>query len=165
MQDAGNQRRWHEIKLKLPLFGKLLRTQFNVQFVETMSNLLNNGMPLVRSLQLVQGTSSNLFLQEQIEEITGHVSEGSLLYRSMERTGAFDSGLVDMVRIGEDTGNLASSMTKAGDRLDREFKRSIDRLGSVIQPLIILLMSLIVGVMAYMMISVIYETISVLQNR
>jgi type II secretory pathway component PulF len=56
-------------------------------------------------------------------------------------------------------------MSKAGERLDREFSRSIDRIASVIQPAIILVMSVLVGVMAYMMISVIYETISVLRNR
>ena len=70
-----------------------------------------------------------------------------------------------MVRIGEDTGQLASSMTKAGDRLDREFGRAIERIGSVIQPAIILVMSVVVGVMAYMMISIIYDTITALRDR
>jgi type II secretory pathway component PulF len=70
-----------------------------------------------------------------------------------------------MVRIGEDTGNLADSMVKAGDRLDREFSRSIERMAVIIQPAIILVMSLVVGVVAYMMISVIYETISVLREQ
>ena len=83
----------------------------------------------------------------------------------MENSGVFESGLIDMVRIGEDTGNLADSMVKAGDRLDREFSRSIERMAAIIQPAIILVMSLVVGVVAYMMISVIYETISVLREQ
>jgi len=159
------KRAWDEQKLRLPLFGKMLITRFNVQFVETLSNLLSNGLPLVRALQLVQGTTPNRYIRERIEDITGKVSEGAPLNRSMERAGVFESGLVDMVRIGEDTGSLSSSMAKAGERLDREFSRAIDRIASVVQPAIILLMSLIVGIMAYMMISVIYETISVLRNR
>ncbi|MEM9018442.1 MAG: type II secretion system F family protein, partial [Verrucomicrobiota bacterium] len=164
-QRESVKRWWDEKKLRLPLFGKVILTRFNVQFVETLSNLLNNGMPIVKALELVEGTTGNRFIREKIGEITNKVSEGALLNRSMEKAGTFESGLIDMVRIGEDTGQLASSMTKAGDRLDREFSRSIDRIASVIQPAIILVMAVVVGFMAYMMISVIYETISVLRKR
>jgi len=159
------KRWWDEKKLKIPLLGKLLLTRFNVQFVETLSNLLTNGLPLVRALELVESTTPNRYIREQIVTMRSRVSEGAHLNRSMEKAGTFESGLIDMVRIGEDTGQLATSMAKAGERLDREFGRSIERIGSIIQPAIILVMSVVVGVMAYMMISVIYETISVLRNR
>ncbi len=164
-QREANKYWWDRVKLKIPLFGKLLSTRFNVQFVETMSNLLENGLPLVRALELVETTSSNRHIRHQIAEMRGRVAEGALLNRCMEKAKIFESGLVDMVRIGEDTGRLAPSMAKAGDRLDREFGRAIERIASVIQPAIILVMSVVVGMMAYMMISVIYETISVLRNR
>ena len=147
------------------MVGRLVLTRFNVQFVETLSNLLSNGLPLVKALKLVEGTTPNRYIQIRIGEITEKVSDGALLNRSMEKAQVFEPGLIDMVRIGEDTGKLAESMSKAGERLDREFSRSIDRIASIIQPAIILVMSVLVGVMAYMMISVIYETISVLRNR
>jgi len=70
-----------------------------------------------------------------------------------------------MVRIGEDTGQLAASMTKAGERLDREFSRAIDRIASTIQPAIVLFMALAVFLMAYVMISVVYDTIGMLRSR
>lgn len=164
-QQESTKRWWDQTKLRLPLFGKLLITRFNVQFVETLSNLLVNGLPIVRALELVETTTSNRYIRSQIEQMRGRVSEGALLNRCMEKADIFESGLIDMVRIGEDTGQLASSMAKAGARLDREFGRAIERIASVIQPAIILVMSLVVGMMAYMMISVIYETISVLRNR
>ena len=156
---------WDEQKLRIPMVGKLVLTRFNVQFVETLSNLLSNGLPLVKALQLVEGTTPNRHIHARINVIKEKVSEGALLNRSMEKAQVFEPGLIDMVRIGEDTGKLSESMSKAGERLDREFSRSIDRIASVIQPAIILVMSVLVGVMAYMMISVIYETISVLRNR
>ena len=156
---------WDEQKLKIPMVGRLVLTRFNVQFVETLSNLLSNGLPLVKALKLVEGTTPNRYIQTRISEITEMVSDGALLNRSMEKAQVFELGLIDMIRIGEDTGKLAESMSKAGERLDREFSRSIDRIASTIQPAIILVMSVLVGVMAYMMISVIYETISVLRNR
>lgn len=164
-QREATKRWWDEAKLKLPLFGKLLLTRFNVQFVETFSNLLVNGLPIVRALELVETTTPNRHIREQIATMRGRVSEGALLNRCMEKADLFEPGLIDMTRIGEDTGNLAPSMAKAGERLDREFGRAIERIASVIQPAIILVMALIVGLMAYMMISVIYETISILRNR
>ncbi len=164
-QRESTKRWWDEAKLELPLFGKLLVTRFNVQFVETLANLLVNGLPIVRALELVETTTSNRYIREQIIQMRARVSEGAMLNRCMEKAGIFESGLIDMTRIGEDTGQLAPSIAKAGDRLDREFGRSIERIASVIQPAIILVMSLVVGLMAYMMISVIYETISVLRNR
>jgi len=164
-QRESTKRAWDEFALKLPLIGRILKTRFNVQFVETLSNLLSNGLPLVKSLELVEATTPNRHMRAEIESMTRKVAEGALLHRSMEKAGVFEPGLVDMVRIGEDTGRLASSMAKAGARLDREFGRSIDRIASVIQPAIILVMAFVVGVMAYMMISVVYETISVLRSR
>ena len=159
-------KRWRDEKiLRAPLFGRLLLTRFNVQFVETLSNLLTNGLPLVKALELVRGTTANRYVRERIADVTDKVSEGATLHRCMEKAGTFESGLIDMVRIGEDTGQLASSMSKAGERLDREFSRSIERVGSVVQPAIVLIMALLVGTMAYMMISVIYETISILRDR
>lgn len=164
-QQEKTKRWWDEAKLKIPLFGKMLKTRFNVQFVETLSNLLQNGLPLVKAMQLVEGTTPNRYIREQIEGITAKISEGAVLNRCMEKAGVFEAGLIDMVRIGEDTGQLASSMSKAGQRLDREFSRAIDKIGAIIQPAIILVMSVLVGTMAYLMISIIYETISVLRNR
>lgn len=156
---------WDEAKLKIPLFGKLSRARFNVQFVETLSNLLVNGLPLVKALKLAEGTTRNRYLRRRISDISEKVSEGVLLCASMEKAGVFEPGLIDMTRIGEDTGNLANSLAKAGERLDRELGRAVERLATVLQPAIILVMAGLVGVMAYMMISVIYETISVLRNR
>ena len=75
-QQESTKRAWDEKKLKLPLFGKMMITRFNVQFVETLSNLLINGMPLVKAMQLVEGTTPNRYVKEKIEEITGKVSEG-----------------------------------------------------------------------------------------
>jgi len=165
LRSPAYRRTWDRLVLRLPFFGKLVRTRFNVQFVETLANLLNNGMPLVRSLELVEGTAANLHLRDTIREIVDQVSEGSSLHRAMERGGVFDSGLIDMVRIGEDTGQLAGSMNKAGVRLDREFSRAIDRIASLVQPLIILIMALVVGIMAYVMISVVYDTIGMLRGQ
>lgn len=161
----GFRLRLDQWQLRAPLFGRLFQMRFNVQFVETLANLLSNGLPLVKAMELLQGSTSNRYIHDKLNEVTDLLAEGASLHRCMEKTGVFESGLIDMVRIGEDTGHLVRSVSKAGDRLDRELSRSIERIANVIQPAIILVMAGMVGAMAYMMISVIYETISILRNH
>ncbi|MCB1231823.1 MAG: type II secretion system F family protein, partial [Verrucomicrobiae bacterium] len=93
------------------------------------------------------------------------VADGASLHRSMEKTGVFPTTLIDMVRVGEQTGQLTESLSKAGDRLDRDLNRSVERISAFIQPVIIVLMAGVVGTMAVLMVSVIQDTISMLQNK
>lgn len=156
---------WDRIKLKFPLFGNLQLRRFHVQFLETLSNLLGNGMSLIRSLQLCQGSAQNLYLESHIARVGEQVSDGASLHRCLEKTGVFPTTLIDMIRVGEQTGQLTESLAKAGDRLDRDLNRSVERISAFIQPVIIILMAGVVGTMALLMVSVIQDTINMLQTR
>lgn len=156
---------WDRIKLKFPLFGTLQLRRFHVQFLETLSNLLGNGMSLIRSLQLCEGSAQNLHLESHIARVSEQVADGASLHRSLEKTGVFPTTLLDMIRVGEQTGQLTESLAKAGDRLDRDLNRSVERVSAFIQPVIIILMAGVVGTMALLMVSVIQDTISMLQTR
>ena len=151
-----------QLDTSLHSIGKRSESPAIARVASSCYDKVRDGVPLATALRLSSPSFNELYCNLVS---AGEVSEGALLNRCMEKARIFESGLVDMVRIGEDTGQLAPSMAKAGDRLDREFGRAIERIASVIQPAIILVMSLVVGLMAYMMISVIYETISVLRNR
>ncbi len=164
LQRPGNQRRWDEWKLQIPLLGNLLTTRFNVQFSETLANLLQNGLPLAKALALVENTSGNIYIREKLGELREENTEGTRLHTGMKKAGVFESGLVDMVRIGDQTGNLAGSLSKAGARLDREFSYSIERINAFIQPVILLVMAIVVAIMAMTMISLINQTTSALQG-
>lgn len=164
-QSAGARYWWARNQLRIPALGRLMLSRFNLQFAETLSNLLINGVPLVKALELVANTTGNPFIRDRISSIREEVSDGASLSRTMERAEVFEAGLIDMTRIGEETGDLATSLNRAGERLDREFTRSIERIETLIQPTIIVIMALVVGSMAYIMISIIYETISILRSR
>ncbi|MBL9155686.1 MAG: type II secretion system F family protein [Verrucomicrobiales bacterium] len=156
---------WDRVKLRLPLFGNLQLRRFHVQFLETLSNLLANGLSLIKGLELSRGSTDNLHLQQQLIQVTAQVADGGSLCRALEKAGVFPQSLIDMVRIGEQTGRLGESLAKAGERLDRDLNRAVERLSAFVQPVIMVLMAIVVGSMAYLMITVIYDTISLLRQQ
>jgi len=154
-----NREWWDETKLKLPLIGKVLRARFFVQFLETLANLVGNGMTLLRSLELSRDATPNLFLKNKIVQIIDQVGEGGSLTKTMKRVGFFPPLLLDMVAVGEQTGQIGESLERAAARYDKQLSKDIDKISALIQPVIVVTMAVLVGIMAYMMISVIFETI------
>ena len=163
IQSPVYRRKWDEFKLKIPLVGSLLKTRFNVQYSETLANLLENGIPLLDALRLVEGATDNEYIRDRLGVLVTEHAEGEKLYAAMTEADIFEPGMVDMVRVGHRTGALAQALARAGQRLDREFENSIERIGAFIQPVILLIMAVLVGAMAFTMVSLINETISALR--
>ncbi|MFT5469523.1 MAG: type II secretory pathway component PulF [Verrucomicrobiales bacterium] len=161
----ANRPTWDRIKLKLPLMGALMKTRFHVQMLETLSTVMANGLPMLKGLELSQNTTPNLFLRAQMKTITAEVGDGSSLSHAFERSGVFPALLVDLVRVGEQTGKMSESLSGAATRFDKELSKRIDRVSALIQPMIVVLMAGLVGFMAWIMISIIYDTISLIRTR
>jgi len=163
--DPKNKRTWHRTILSLPIYGPLLRTRFEVQFLETLGNLITNGLPLHRALELVRRTTMNLFLRDKLEIVEAQVADGSSLSRTLEKTEAVRPLVVDMIRVGEQTGDMADALGKAAERFDRQLSQVLDRATAAIQPVIIVFMAAMVGSMAWIMISVVYSTLENLRRH
>ncbi|MEZ5387771.1 MAG: type II secretion system F family protein [Prosthecobacter sp.] len=151
---------WARFKLRLPLFGGIFQARFYVQFLETMANLLGNGLTMVQSMQLTHQAIENPHLQREFEGVMRHVGEGVSLSRALDRSGQFPPLLLDMVNVGEQTGDMPAALARAAERFDRELGKKIDTLAALIQPVIVFVMAGMVGFMAYIMMSTIFETIS-----
>ena len=151
--------RWHKQKLSLPFFGKLLRSRFYVQMLETLSNLVGNGLPMMRALELTRDATVNLYLKGLLTNVTAMVGEGGSLSKAFKRVDFFPALLTDMVAVGEQTGDIQHSLERTAQRYDKELGMVIDRISALIQPAIIVIMAVLVGTMAYMMISVIMDSV------
>ena len=160
-----NRRSWDATKLRLPLVRGLVLARFHVQFLETLSTVMRNGLTLVKGLDLAAAATPNLVLRQKLETAREEVADGTSLSRALERTGVFPPLMADLVRVGERTGRMADALGKASQRFDKQLSKQIDRLSSLIQPVTIVFMAGLVGTMAYIMISVIYDTISLLRTR
>lgn len=151
---------WARFLLRLPLFGGVLKARFHVQFLETLANLLGNGLPLVHAMQLTHQAIENPFYQREFEGVMRHVAEGVSLSRALARSPHFPDLLIDIVSVGEQTGDLSAALSKAAERFDRELTKKVEKLSALVQPLIVCLMAGMVGIMAYLMITTIFQTIS-----
>ncbi len=156
---------WHEAKLKLPLFGPVLATRFYAQFAHSMGSLVGHGVPLLNSIRLVSKISANVFIQELLSKVTGLVAEGGSLSSSLKKVGHFPLMLVDMIAVGEQTGMLGKSLEKSAARYDKELDKRIKRMTAMISPIIILFMAIIVGVVAYSIISAVFSSVNGIRGR
>lgn len=156
---------WDRSKLRLPFVGNVLMANFHTQFLETLASLTGGGLPLLKGLELASRISSNQFIQKQLVQVIDSVRDGASLSRGLEKTALFPLRLLEMVRIGEHTGDLSGTLRRTADRCGRDLSKSLEKVMALLQPVIILVMAGLVGVMAYMMISVIFQTVSALKSR
>jgi type II secretory pathway component PulF len=151
---------WHNTQLQLPLFGSVLRGRYYAQFSQTMANLIANGIPLLNSLRLMTSATANVHLRGRMEKVVDMVGEGGSLSRALQRVGAFPPLFIDMIGVGEQTGDLAQALERIGRRYDKELNIKIQRLTSLVQPVVILIMAGMVGMIAYSIINGIFDAVS-----
>jgi type II secretory pathway component PulF len=156
---------WHQAQLKIPVVGGVLRGRFYAQFAQTLANLLSNGLPLLNALQLMRGATLNEFWRRSLMEVTDYVGEGGAFSRGLQRFTDFPSLFIDMVAVGEQTGDLAKALDKVGKKYDKDLNIRIQRLTAMVQPLIIVVMAGMVGLIAYSIINGIFDAVSGLQAR
>jgi type II secretory pathway component PulF len=156
---------WHRTQLRLPLFGSVLRGRFYSQFSQTMANLIENGIPLLNSLRLMTTATSNLHLRALMEKVVEAVGEGGSLSRALQKIGEFPPLYIDMIGVGEQTGDLATALERIGRRYDKELNIKIQRLTSLVQPVVILVMAGMVGLIAYSIINGIFDAVSGLRPQ
>jgi type II secretory pathway component PulF len=165
IRTSGGKKWWHRTQLRLPLFGAVLKGRFYAQFSQTMANLVANGIPLLTALRLMNSATGNVHLRGLMEKVVDMVGEGGSLSRALQRVGEFPPLFIDMVSVGEQTGDLAKALDKVGKRYDKELNIRIQRLTSLVQPVVILVMACMVGLIAYSIINGIFDAISGLNTR
>ncbi|MBK1830591.1 type II secretion system F family protein [Verrucomicrobiaceae bacterium R5-34] len=161
----SNRLTWDRTKLKLPLLGAVIESRFYVQFLETLANLVGNGLPLLRSLELSRDATQNLHIRGHMDRVIEMVGDGRSFSRSLISTGIFPPLLIDMVSVGEKTGKLDKSLRRAAERYDSELNKSLSRVMELIMPVVLVVMALLIGTMAYLMITAIFQTIDNLGGR
>ena len=156
---------WHRRVLDLPVVGPVLRSRFLAESLQTLATVVSNGVPLLQGLHLLIPATDNVYLRDTLTRVTAMVGEGTGLATAMRRTGVFPVALLDILGVGEKTGDIAGALERAARRFDRELTTKIGTLTTLIQPAIILLVALFVGIVAYSMIAGILTSVSSLKAR
>ena len=133
------------IKLRLPVFGKLLRKVAISRFSRTLSTLTRSGVAILQALEIVERTSGNEVFAKAIRNAGDSVRGGETLADPLGRSGEFPAMVTRMIGVGEKTGALEQMLTKISDFYDSEVKAAVDGLTSLIEPILIMVMGIIVG--------------------
>jgi type II secretory pathway component PulF len=156
---------WDRVSLRIPLVGDVLRGRFYAEFSQTLATLVSNGVTLLNGITLLERATSNVHIRRILARLNDRVGEGSSLSGSMRALEFFPPEIIDMVTVGEQTGDLASALERSAKRYDREFSIRIAQVTSLIQPVTILFVALFVGTVAYSMITGILTTVSSLRTH
>lgn len=153
--------RWHRFLLHVPVFKELIRSAAYANFARTLSNLLLNGVPVLKALDIVKKTANNAVLEEEIGSLKLRVTDGSSLSGPLSESGVFPDLFTDMLSVGEEAGQVPRSLAQIARRYDDELNRSIKRVTTVIEPL---LMVLIAGGVAFVAISMLLPLFQLTQG-
>jgi general secretion pathway protein F len=132
-------------KLKLPVFGDLMRKQAMARFSITLSTLLRSGVPALQAVQVTKAVLDNKVLQNALQTVHDRVIEGTDLATPMKMTGVFPPTVCYMVGVGEQAGNLEEMLERVAGTYDEEVDLATQKLTSVIEPIIIVLLATIVA--------------------
>lgn len=149
------------LALKIPIVGGILYDAAVARFARTLSTTFAAGVPLVEGLQTVSGAVGNVVFRDAVLEIKEDVSTGHQLQLAMSQTNVFPHMVIQMASIGEESGNLDQMLAKVADYYEQEVSNAVDALSSLLEPIIMVLVGGLVGVMVVAMYLPIFKMASV----
>jgi general secretion pathway protein F len=148
---------WDRVCLRSWLLGDLVRKFETARFARTLSALIKGGVPLLEALGTVQGVIGNRLLGKAISQVQVRVREGKGMARPLSESGLFPSLALNMIAVGEETGKLDGMLAEVANYYDQEVKRTTKRLTALLEPALILVMGLIIGVVVVSMLLAIFS--------
>ncbi len=146
---AGYRRFRDTAMMRVPVFGTLVNKAVVARFSRTFGTLIQSGVPHLEALDIVKGAVPNMRVAESINRIHSSIREGAGIAVPMGESGLFDDIVVNMVDVGEQTGELDRMLQKIADRYERDVDRTIDTTFKVIEPVIIVVLAVFVGFIVY----------------
>jgi type IV pilus assembly protein PilC len=134
------------ITLKLPVFGELVRKSAIVRFSSTLATLITSGVPILQALDIVRETSGNEVVSRAMQDVYESVKEGETIHEPLSRCPVFPPLVVHMVAVGEETGAIDQMLNKVAEAYEREVDDMVNAMTSLLEPLLIVFLGAIVGV-------------------
>ncbi len=146
--------------LSLPLFGPLIKQRVVARFASTLSTLIGSGLAMAESLRVVAEVTGNTIMKKAIQQSRERILAGADIATPLRDSGVIDPAIAHMVAVGEKSGELEKMLKNISDNLEASTDVVIERLSATIEPVIIVVMAGIVGVIAYATIAPILEITS-----
>lgn len=148
---------WDRLVLRIPGIGTFKRKIEIARFCRTLGTLLDSGVPILHSMQIVRGVVMNSVLSQAIGQAHDDLKQGMVLSAALEKSGLFPPLAVNMVGVGEETGRLGVMLDKVGQLYDKELKKGIKVFSSFFEPMVLLVMGTLIGGMVISMLLAIFS--------
>ena len=134
------------ILLRLPIFGKIIKDNILSKFSKTFGILVNAGVPIIDTLDLVKRVVDNRVYELATIEASTNIENGASISQALKNTGEFPSVMIQLLSTGEETGEIDTLSLKAAEFYTKQVNASVDRLTSIIEPLLIILVGGVIGI-------------------
>jgi type II secretory pathway component PulF len=136
------KRNMDEWKMRAPVFGKVVRLNLFGQFARTLSTLLENGVPVLTALKITEQIMPNSIVKEAVAKTREAVTDGKAIAQPLAQSRIFPQLMVDLVRIGEETGDVPGSLKNVAETYERDLDIALRTLTNLIEPIMIIVMAI-----------------------
>jgi type II secretory pathway component PulF len=147
-------------KMNAPVFGKVIKLNLFGQFARTLSTLLENGVPVLTALKITEQIMPNVILKDAISKTREEVTDGKTIAQPLARSRVFPQLMVDLVKIGEDTGDVPGALKNVADTYENELGIALRVLTNMIEPTMIIIMAIGVGFLLMSVLSAMFAITS-----
>jgi len=154
---AQGRQFWDRLKLNAPLFGSLNRKIAVARFSRTLGTLLQSSVPLLSALEISRNVVDNRVIADEIRRVAKDVEEGQSLSAPLSRNGLFPPIAIEMISVGEQSGNLEAMLFRVAEAYEKEVEANVLLVTSLLEPLMILVMGAVVGFIVVSILLPIFE--------
>jgi MSHA biogenesis protein MshG len=144
----GGRYRWDGLKLRLPVVGELIHKATLARFSRSFALSGKSGVPIVQALAVVANVVNNAYLESRILQMRDGIERGESILRTAVATGVFNPVVLQMVAVGEETGEIDALMTEIADMYEREVTLEVEGLTAKIEPILLVVMGVLVLILA-----------------
>jgi general secretion pathway protein F len=148
---------WDKMKLRIPVLGSINQKIALARFARTLGTLLESGVPLLSALDIVRNIVNNILIARDIDSASEEIEAGKSLAVPLGRSPWFSSIAVQMISVGEQSGELEEMLKKIADSYERDVESQIMAMTSMLEPVMILVMGLVVGFIVVSILLPIFE--------
>ena len=148
-------------KLKMPVFGNIIKKSSVARFCRTLGTLIASGVPILEALRIVRDAVGNVIISNAIEDVHSSIREGDTIADPLRASGIFDELLVNMIDVGEETGELDKMLMKIADNYEADVDVAVEGMSSLLEPVLIVGMGLVVG---FIVVSLFLPLVSIIKN-
>lgn len=150
-----------KMKFKIPIFGAILNKSIVSRFTRTLATLTSSGVPILEALNNVKEATGNAAMAQAIQNIHDSIREGESITKPLRASKICNEMVVNMVEVGEETGELDKMLTKVADSYDDEVDRAVEAMVSLIEPIMIVFLG---GAVGFIVIAMFIPLIKLMQG-